>query len=98
VLIADETQMIKKGVDHRGGPRPRPSRRRLAAGVLGLLLRGLGDPSDARDELERALQISEVAFGPAHAHVGIRRANLGLVLRDQGTCPVLAPSSSGLCR
>lgn len=53
-------------------------------GNLGLVLHALGDLSGARDQLERALQISEAALGPNHPTVGTWRANLGRVLSDLG--------------
>jgi Flp pilus assembly protein TadD len=48
------------------------------------VLRAVGDLAGARAQLERALQISEAALGPDHPDIGVRRANLGLVLHDLG--------------
>jgi Tetratricopeptide repeat len=40
----------------------------------------LGDLPGARTQLERALRIGEVALGPDHPHVAVRRRNLADVL------------------
>jgi tetratricopeptide (TPR) repeat protein len=51
---------------------------------LGLVLRDLGDLAGARPHYERALEITEVAFGPNHPDVATARGNLGGVLWDLG--------------
>ena len=60
------------------GPRP-PHRRRLA-GNLGHVLNDLGDLPGARAQLERALQITEAAFGPDNSTVCAIRGRLGAVV------------------
>ena len=54
---------------------------------LGSVLQALGDLPGAREQLERALAISEAALGPDHPDVGIRRNNLGSVLQALGDLP-----------
>src|SRR4051812_41208014 len=49
---------------------------RLRFAVLG--------PASPRREYERALEITEAAYGPDHPDVGIRRSNLGGVLQALG--------------
>jgi tetratricopeptide (TPR) repeat protein len=51
---------------------------------LGSVLGALGDLSGAREHLERAVRVAEVAFGPDHMNVGTCLNNLGCVLQDQG--------------
>ncbi|MEV8515084.1 tetratricopeptide repeat protein [Dactylosporangium sp. NPDC051484] len=48
------------------------------------MLHDLGDLNGARTQHEHALRISEAALGPDHPTTGIRRSNLGMVLRALG--------------
>jgi len=47
----------------------------------------VGDLPGAREQLERALAITEAALGPDHPDVATRRGNLGSVLWDLGDLP-----------
>ena len=51
---------------------------------LGLILRDLGQLPEAREQLERALAISEATFGPQNPEVGKNVNNLGRVLEKLG--------------
>ena len=51
----------------------------LVWGNLGIALRDQGDLPGAREQLERALAISESALGPDHPTVRTLRRNLGSV-------------------
>jgi tetratricopeptide (TPR) repeat protein len=51
------------------------------------MLQNLGDLPGAREQLERALTITEAALGPDHPDVATRRNNLGGVLHALGDLP-----------
>src|SRR5665811_732570 len=50
----------------------------------GIYLRSRGEPAAARPLLDRALAITEAAYGPEHPAVAISLNNLALVLADLG--------------
>ena len=52
--------------------------------LLGLVLRDLQKWTDAREALERALEMDEATYGQSHPTVARDLNNLGLVLRDLG--------------
>ena len=51
--------------------------------ILGVVLRDQADYAAARLALERALEITEAAYGPDHPDVAFTLNQLGVVLRDQ---------------
>ena len=57
---------------HRGRLRPRPPRRRHPPEQPRPILQDLGQPDEARPLAERALAITEAAYGPDHPDVAIR--------------------------
>ncbi len=72
-------------------PAPKPENLALAPydiaithDTLGLVLRDLGELAEARNCVERALHLKELAYGPEHPQVAITLDNLGLVLQDLG--------------
>ena len=51
---------------------------------LAQILQDLGQPEAARPLQERALGITEAAFGPGHPTVAAALNNLAMILRDLG--------------
>ncbi|WP_368858544.1 tetratricopeptide repeat protein [Modestobacter marinus] len=80
------------------GTRPRRPHDRdwIYRRYLGNVLADQGDFACARPSWERALEITEVAFGQNHVDVEANRGNLGRVLRDFGVPAACAVDSSRL--
>jgi tetratricopeptide (TPR) repeat protein len=75
---------VLAATDHDDTASTYPQASAWLLGQAATYLRALGQPATAQPLYERALRITETAYGPEHPHVATMLNNLGLALRDLG--------------